>query len=161
MANNDSTENPYVAALFQAWEELRELQEQERALVVKKAQLQQSVDALWPLACPELATAPDIRSMTLADAIRLLVQSCSGRPITIKEIRGKLQDIGFDLSKYSNPLASIHTAASRMVESEELVWLDDEGKKLTAGPELKPVLAAEPDQTAVLGMLGENSTGEK
>jgi hypothetical protein len=123
--------------------------------------LKQTVDALWPLAFPDADASPDINSMSLADAIRLMVKSCSERYITVKEIRGKLQDIGFDLSKYSNPLASIHTAASRMVASEELNWVDDDGKKLTAGKELKPVLSTEaPGYSEVLGMLG-NSAGEE
>jgi len=151
----------YKSAIFKAWQELSEVQEQEKQILIKKARLKQSVDALWPLAFPDADTPPDINSMTLADAIRLLVQSCSGRYITIKEVRGKLEDIGFDLKKYANPLASIHTAAARMVASEELTWVDDDGKKLTAGPELKPVPSSEPNYAEVLGMLGENSAGEK
>jgi len=153
--------NPYQSAIFQAWRELQEVQEQERQLTIKKARLKQTVEALWPLAFPDNENPPDISSMTLADAIRLMVRSCSGRYISVKEIRGKLEDIGFDLSKYANPLASIHTAASRMVASEELNWVDDDGKKLTAGPEMKPVLASEPEYGALSGMLGENSAGEK
>jgi hypothetical protein len=152
---------PYKSAIFRAWQELTEAKEEEKKLLVRKARLKASVDALWPLAFPD-STYPDITSLTLADAIRLMVQSCNERPITIKEIRGKLQDLGFDLSKYKNPLASIHTAATRMVDSEELSWVDDDGNKLTAGPEMKPVLKAEAgDVGAILGMMGENSAGEK
>jgi hypothetical protein len=152
---------PYRSAIFKAWQELQEAQEEEKKLLIKKARLKATVDALWPMAFPDSNTSPDINSMTLADAIRMLVQSCTGRSTTIKEIRGKLQDLGYDLSKYKNPLASIHTATTRMVESEELVWVDDEGNKLTAGPEMKPVLKAEADLGAMLGMMGENSAGEK
>jgi hypothetical protein len=152
---------PYKTALFQAWRELTDAQEEEKKLLVKKARLKATCDALWPLAFPD-STYPDISSMTLADAMRLIVQSCNERPVTVKEIRGKLQDLGFDLTKYKNPLASIHTAATRMVDSEELAWVDDEGNKLTAGPEMKPVLKAEAgDVGAMLGMMGENSAGEK
>ena len=152
--------SPYKSAIFQAWQELQEAQEEEKKLTIRKARLKATVDALWPLAFPD-SGYPDITSMTLADAIRLLVQSCNDRTITVKEIRGKLQDLGFDLSKYANPLASIHTAAARMVESDELKWVDDEGKKLTSGPEMKPVLGPETDPAALLGMMGENSAGDK
>ena len=132
--NPTETQTPYNAyqeALFAAWNELSAVREEEKSL------------------------------MTLANAIRLMVQSCNERAITVKELRGKLQDIGYDLSKYKNPLASIHTAANRMVESNELAWFDDDGNKLTSGPEMKPVLMAEPDATAMAGMLGENTAGEK
>jgi hypothetical protein len=153
---------PYQSAIFKAWQELAEAQEEEKKLLIKKARLKATVDALWPLAFPDGAY-PDINSMTLADAIRLMVQGyCTPqRSITIKEIRAKLQDLGYDLSKHKNALASIHTAANRMVVAEELAWVDDEGNKLTAGPEMKPVLTAEANPTAVLGMMGENSAGEK
>jgi len=153
-------ESPYQAAIFKAWTELAQLREEEKALVVKKARLKQTIDALWPLAFPD-QELPDINSMTLADAIRLMVQSCNERPITVKEVRGKLQDIGFDLSKYKNPLASIHTAATRMVDSGELNWVDDDGNKLVAGEKMKPILTSQPDPAELLGAMGENSAGEK
>lgn len=160
-AINPEPPNHYRTALFTAWNELSELQEDEKRLIVKKARLKSTCDALWPLAFPD-DEYPDINSMTLADAIRLMVQCyCTPeRSINIKEIRAKLQDIGYDLSKYKNALASIHTAANRMVDAEELMWVDDEGNKLRIGPEMKPVLTS-PDTTAMAGMLGENSAGEK
>ncbi len=160
MTEAENTTNAYQEALRAAWIELSQIQEEEKNLLVKKARLKQTCEALWPLAYPDVVY-PDINSLSLADAIRLMVQSCNERVITVKEIRGKLQDIGFDLSKYKNPLASIHTAATRMVESEELTWVDDDGNKLTAGEKMKPVLTAEPDTAALLGMMGENSAGEK
>jgi hypothetical protein len=155
-------ENPYRTALFTAWNALSELQEEEKRLIVKKARLKTTCDALWPLAFPD-DDYPDINSMTLADAIRLMIQCyCTPeRSLTVKEVRAKLQDIGYDLSKYKNALASIHTAANRMVESGEIIWVDDEGNKLKAGPEMKPVLTAEADHTTMLGMMGENSAGDK
>lgn len=160
MSDNDRIDNPYIPAVIKAWTDLQELQEQERQLTIRKAQLKQTIDALFPLAYPGIQPTLDITSMTLADAIRLVVKSC-GRPISIKETRGKLEDLGVDLSKYSNPLASIHTAVARMIESEELMWTDDEGKKLSPGPELKSVPSTEPDIAALLGMMGENTSGEK
>jgi hypothetical protein len=160
--SDPETSDPYRDALFKAWNELSDLQEEEKRLIIRKARLKQTSDALWPLAFPD-DDYPDINSMTLADAIRLMVQCyCTPeRSISIKEIRAKLQDIGYDLAKYKNPLASIHTAANRMVESDEINWVDDEGNKLKAGPEMKPVLTSEPNPTAVRGLMGQNSAGEK
>ena len=160
MADDESVDNPYVPAIMKAWVDLQEAQEQERQLTLKKAQLKQTIDAIFPLAFPDFKTEVDITSMTLADTIRLVVKSC-GRPVSVKEMRGKLQDLGFDLSKYSNVLASIHTAIARMVDSEELIWTDEDGKKISAGPELKPVASNEPDIGALLGMMGDNTAGEK
>jgi hypothetical protein len=99
-----------------------------------------------------LPVKADISSLSLADAIRLVIHSTE-RGITAKEIRGKLDDLGYDLSKHENPLASIHTAAKRMIDTEELIWVDDHNKKLSAGPELKPVPEAGPS-IDVLESLG-------
>jgi hypothetical protein len=134
---DETIETPYQTALFKAWEEFQKTQEDERQLTIKKLQLRQTIEALFPLAFPDWEVT-DIRNMTLADAIRAVIKS-STRAVSVKEVRGKLQDLGFDLSKYDNPLASIHTATNRMVESEELIWVDDEGKKLSPGPELKAI----------------------
>ena len=157
----DTHNNPYQNALFQTWQELAGLVEEEKRLIIRKAQLKQSSDALWPLAFPDQAGAhPDIISMTLADVIRLLVKACNGRSTNIKEIRNRLQDIGYDLSKYKNPLASIHTAANRMVESGELSWYDEDGNRLTEGENMKSVLTPEEPSNpeAVLPSRGGTSS---
>jgi hypothetical protein len=150
----DDSENPYLIAITCAWEELSQLQEQERQLTLKKARLKGSIDALFPLAFPHFQPSLDLRTMSLANAIRLVVKSSNDRAITVKEIRGRLFDIGFDLSRYENPLASIHTASRRMVESEELVWVDDDGKKLQAGPEMKPITDSGPTEEQLNTLLG-------
>lgn len=145
MEQQDDTQNPYRIALWKAVDELGDLQRQEQELTVRKARIKQTIDALWSLAYP--GEPEDVSSMTLANAIRLIINS-TGRAVTVKEIRSRLNDIGFDLSKYGNPLASIHTAASRMIATEELVYVEDEDeKKLAAGPELKPVPPPETPQT--------------
>jgi hypothetical protein len=152
--DENEPDNPYLHALTRAWAELFSLQEDEKRLTLKKAQLKNTIDALFPLAFPEAASGPDIANMSLANAIRLVVQSSGGRAVTVKEVRGKLQDLGFDLAKYENPLASIHTAARRMVESEELTWVDDEGKKLQAGPEMKNIPDSTPSEERLNELLG-------
>jgi hypothetical protein len=125
----------YTDALFAAYRELTELGEQERAITVRKAQLRETVNALYPLVFPD---AVDINSLSLPDAMRLVFRS-AGRPLNAHGFRIKLEDMGFDLSKFSNPLANILTAMNRMVEAEEMTWVEGEKKTVIPGPELKQV----------------------
>jgi hypothetical protein len=132
----------YVAAL----KKLDELTEEEKRIAVQKAQLRETMKALGPLFNPKKA---DISSLTLSNAIRLVINS-TGRPISALEIRGKLKDWGYNLDKFENPMASIHTALSRMEEADELTKSKDERgkkKKFEPGPELKPVPEAVFPQT--------------
>jgi hypothetical protein len=126
--------NPYRDALWSAYEELGKLKEEERKIAVRKSQLQQTVNALSPLVFPQDV---DIASLSLPDALRLVLQS-SGRPLTAVEFKSKLEDIGFDLAKYNDPMANILTAMRRMVEAEEMRWIEDAPRKtVEATPELK------------------------
>ena len=149
----------YRDALDRAYDEWRGLQEQEKQITIRKAQLKRTFQALCPLAFPEDQIAWDVNVLSLANAIRLVIQS-SDRPITAIEMRGRLTDLGVDLSKYENPMASIHTAVNRMVDSEEMDYIqEDDKKKFTAGPELKPVPppgpppSDDPTQNAILNLL--------
>ena len=142
----DLTTDVYKAALDKAFDEWTNLQNQEREITVRKNQLRQTFLALYPLVYPEPGGA-DISSMTLANAIRTVIGG-SHRPITAIEMRGRLTDLGYDLAKYENPMASIHTAMNRMVESEEMIYVEEDNKKkFSPGPELKPVPTAEPTQS--------------
>lgn len=129
----------FQSAFVEAYDELEKLKIQEREIFVRKAQLQKTLMALYPLIFPE--SEPDVNSLTLANAIRLVFSSAN-RALSALEVRTKLDDIGFDLSGYENPGASIHTALSRMLESQELSHAPktERGKKtFAATPELKPV----------------------
>jgi hypothetical protein len=74
--------------------------------------------------------------------------SGSNRPLSAIEIRSKLTDLGFNLDQFSNPLASIHTALTRMGETNELTLVEkgDEKKKFMPGPEMKSI----PETTGAL-----------
>jgi hypothetical protein len=124
-------------ALTAVFTELRELMEQERRTVIRKAQLRKSFDALYPLVFGETV---EIKSLSLPDAIRLIVAS-AGRPLSAVDMKTKLEEMGYDLQKFDNPMQNILTAMKRMAESEELVYIPkDDGKKQVApGPELKHV----------------------
>lgn len=157
MTEPDKTEDeaPYRDALFRAWKELDTLKQQERDIAIRKAQLSKTCSALFPLVFPEVI---DVNSLSLPNAIRLLISSAD-RPLSAADIQTKLQDLGFDLKKYDNPLANIHTAMTRMADSEELVQIDGDKKRVVAGPELKTVTdpAAANWESAMAGMMAEDS----
>jgi hypothetical protein len=133
--------NPYAEALWKAYEELQTIKCQEADLALRKSKLRKTVDALYPIVYP--GAPEDINSLSLADAIRLIIKNCD-KPVSAKEVRNRLYDLGYDLSKYNNPLASVWTASKRMIDAEELELTEDEDeKKLTPGPTLKTI----PDST--------------
>ena len=141
----------FALAYLGAKRELERLIEEEKNIAIKKAQLRETIKALAPLVAPELS--PDIGSMSLADAVRLVIRS-SGRPVSTLEIRSRLKDLGYNLEQHENPLASIHTALRRMEESDEVSSSDWDGtekkKKFEPGPQLKPA----PDSPSYSGVLG-------
>jgi len=96
--------------------------------------------------------------------MRLVLRS-TGRGLNAHGFRTKLEDMGYDLSKFSNPLVNILTAMNRMVEAEEMHWVEGEDKKtVVRGPELKPVPEAEappalpPGLNTLFPFLGSSST---
>lgn len=151
--------SPYKKALAKAESEWINLTRQERRIALRKAQLKETIQALYAL-CSDL---PDINALSLSDAIRLMIRSTSDG-LSRTGIRDKLQEMGYDLKKFKNPLASIHTAVERMVESEEFVRMPSDENKVEAGPELKSV----PELPSVSGLqtlanilAQENPTEEK
>jgi hypothetical protein len=125
----------YKAALNKAFEDWADLTAQERAIAFRKAQLQETIVALSAL-CSEL---PDINALSLSDAIRLMISS-TAEGLSTLGLRDRLTEMGFDLTKHKNPLASIHTAVNRMIESGELRRKpSDEAneQKVEAGENLK------------------------
>src|SRR5438045_3861677 len=97
--------------------------------------LTQAVEALGPLCdvdvkkeYPDLfwdAVEPEIG---LTDAVRKIM---STRPIegySAVALRDKLTESGFDMDKYTNPMANIHTILKRLVRSSAVNTLDDEGR---------------------------------
>jgi len=65
--------------------------------------------------------------MGLTDAVRLVVRG-AGAPLTPVEVRDRLQAIGFDVSKYTNDLAAVHTILKRLNESGEIRFVGRSGK---------------------------------
>src|ERR1035437_5514839 len=112
------------AELQRVREEKAEL---ERALALRDQQiaaLLQTMIAIAPLAGEEPPEAPaaaetETPPVGMTDAIRTIL-SKAREPLTAGEIRDRLEDTGFDMKSYSNPLATIHTVLRRLTESEKV-----------------------------------------
>lgn len=103
----------YRRALDAALREWEEAAAEHAALEQRMARLQQTIGSLSRL-CGLEPTVP----FGLTDACRLVLRS-AGRPLTAPEIRDRLEATGFDLEKYANALAAIHTTLKRLTEGGE------------------------------------------
>jgi len=108
------TTDDYRRALEAAVREYEALGEQRRAIDQRLAELAQTIGTLSKL----LGLTPTV-PMGLTDAIRLVMRGV-GIPMTPMEVRDRLRAIGFDVSKYANDLAAVHTILKRLNESGQL-----------------------------------------
>jgi hypothetical protein len=127
----------YAQALAKAYRERDEIVETEKQLAYRKTKLNETIDALIPLVFKRVW---DINTLGLSDAIRFVFNNAR-RPLSPLDIRSKLEDLGYNLKQFENPLASIHTALRRMGETDELYPVESEDKKkmFEPGPELKSI----------------------
>src|SRR5262245_55913716 len=111
------TSSDYRAALAAAIQEYEALGEQRRDIDKRLAQLAHTIGTLSKL----LGLTPTV-PMGLTDAVRLVVRG-AGVPMTPVDVRDRLQAIGFDVSKYTNDLAAVHTILKRLNDSGELRFI--------------------------------------
>jgi hypothetical protein len=62
------------------------------------------------------------------DAIRKVLSTVPMNMYTAVGVRDELIKSGFDVDKYTNPMASVHTILKRLVENSEVLTYDEEGK---------------------------------
>lgn len=103
----------YRRALDAALREYEQALASRAGLDQRIAQLQQTIGTLTRL-CGYTPTVP----FGLTDACRVTLR-CAPGPMTAVEVRDRLQATGFDLGRYANPLAAIHTVLGRLAESGE------------------------------------------
>lgn len=106
----------YKAALAAAIKEYEALGLERRRIDERLAQLSQTVGTLNQLLGYQ-SSVP----MGLTDAIRIVMRG--GVPMTPVEVRDRLKAIGFDVSKYSNDLAAVHTILKRLNDGGELRFI--------------------------------------
>jgi len=111
------TDAEYRRALEAATKEYEDLARQRAEIDTRLAQLTQTMAGLMRL-CGYTPTVP----LGLTDACRLVLRA-AGHPLTVAEIRAMLDATGFDLSKYSNDLAAIHTILKRLNQTGEVRFI--------------------------------------
>ena len=111
------TTGDYRRALDTAIREYEALGQQRQDIDKRLAEVAQTIGSLSRL-CGLVPTVP----MGLTDACRLVVRG-AGLPVTPTEVRDRLRGFGFDLSRYSNDLAAIHTIIKRLNQAGELRFI--------------------------------------
>jgi hypothetical protein len=111
------THTDYRRALEAATREYEALGARRQEIDRRLAELAQTIGTLSRL----LGLTPTV-PIGLTDAIRLVVRG-AGVPMTPVEIRDRLRAIGFDVEKYANDLAAVHTILKRLNESGELRFI--------------------------------------
>src|SRR5215469_15473694 len=117
------TQADYRRALETASREYEELGARRREIDQRLAELGQTIGTLMRL----LGMTPTV-PLGLTDAVRMVVRG-AGMPISPTEVRDRLRAIGFDLSKYANELAAVHTILKRLNQAGELRFLPRAGGK--------------------------------
>lgn len=89
-------------------------------------QLEQVISSLLPLAGEtpnsELAGfTNNLANIGLADACRAVLQANPDRFISPVGIKKMIEELGYDLKRHNNVLASIHGVVKRLVESDEAI----------------------------------------
>jgi hypothetical protein len=107
------TTEDYRRALEAATREYEELGARRQAIDKRLAELAQTIGTLSKL----IGLTPTV-PLGLTDAVRLIMRG--GVPMTPVEVRDRLHAIGFDVGKYANDLAAVHTILKRLNESGEL-----------------------------------------
>jgi hypothetical protein len=115
--------------------ELAGLLKQRQAIDQKMAQLQPIINHLEGL-CRELGdraakeNAVKVELTTgLTELARVTLEEAY-MPLSASEVKQRMEAKGFDFSKYSNPLASIHTVLQRLVKSHQVKVIPQKaGKK--------------------------------
>jgi hypothetical protein len=110
------TAEEYRRALDKAIAEYESLGQQRQAIDKRLSELAQTISTLSRL-CGLTPTVP----WGLTDACRVVLRS--GLPMSPTDVRDRLLAIGFDLSRYSNDLAAIHTVLKRLNEGGEARFL--------------------------------------
>jgi hypothetical protein len=119
------TNQDYRRALETAIREYEALGQQRQGIDKRLAEVMQTIGTLSRL-CGLVPTVP----IGLTDACRMVMRG-AGVPVTPADVRQRLHAIGFDLSKYTNDLAAIHTILKRLNGSGELRFIprgNDPGK---------------------------------
>ena len=141
----------YRQALDAAIREYEALGAQRREIDERLEQLAQTIGTLNRL-CGFVSTV----QWGLTDACRVVLKN-AGRAMTPIEVRDRLEAIGFDLGRYSNSLAAVHTVLKRLNQSQEVLFVEHPSGKFACEWRhmIRPVLLSE---TALAAHLASHAT---
>jgi hypothetical protein len=116
----------YREAYAQATRELAELVSTQGKLEKRKIELRKTIESLAGL-CegdevriePSREAAGLLKISTLADEVRAVLASVHPAWMTPHRIKGEVERLGHDLSRYKNPQSAIQMVLKRMVQSED------------------------------------------
>jgi hypothetical protein len=136
----------YQQALEAATREYQELQAKRQEIDDRLAQLAQTIGTLNRL-CGFESTV----QWGLTDACRIVLKAAR-RAMTPTEVRDRLEAIGFDLTKYTNSLAAIHTVLRRLHDGGEVLFVERPRRKFACEwrPSIWPVVISEQTLMATL-----------
>jgi len=145
-----STED-YRRALEAAVREYEALGEQRQQIDRRLAELAQTLSTLSRL-CGIVPTV----SVGLTDACRLVLRG-AGLAMSPTEVRERLKSFGFDLTRYTNDLAAVHTTLKRLNDAGELRFVARPGTGEKAYVWDRPARAAllGPDIASVMREMDE------
>ena len=126
----------YSKALEAAVREYEDLGARRREIDARLAELAQTIGTLSRL----LGYTPTV-PLGLTDAIRLVMRG-SGVPLTPVDVRDRLRAMGFDVGKYTNDLAAVHTILKRLNEAQEVRVIRRPDGKHQYAPARTPVTVA-------------------
>jgi hypothetical protein len=89
--------------------------------------LEQMLDHLAPMA--GITFGKNISGLGITDAIRVILKNSKER-FAAQDVRRQLEDEGFDLSKYTSPMASIYKVLGRLVDDSQEVEREKEDYKV-------------------------------
>jgi hypothetical protein len=147
----------YRQALDAAIREYEALGAQRREIDERLSQLTQVIGNLNRL-CGFVSTVP----WGLTDACRVVLKN-AGKPMTPTDVRDRLESIGFDLDKYSNSLAAVHTVLKRLNEAKEVLFVEQPSGRFACEwrQSVRPVLLSETALAAHLAAHAEPEPSRK
>jgi hypothetical protein len=116
----------YGAIIHQLGTRLNELAEERDQIEVRRNELDIEITNLkvilskLHLLLGQPEKFEDLSTLGFTDAIRNVLETCSGAEISAVQVRDMLASRGFDLSQYGNPMASIYKILTRLKESKEI-----------------------------------------
>lgn len=113
------TNDAYKTALVQAETDLAKAIEQRDKWTVEIARLEQLKNSLSATIKPDVrgSIARHAEEVGFQDVVLALVGE-SAKPIIAMDIRDRMKEIGYDLTKFKNPMALIHGALKRLAAND-------------------------------------------